>query len=91
MVDYLAQYTLEYNSESSTILVVLLSPQRSSNRSLQFEVDNHEEADTRMTKQAIVTISNKGRVELTISSPEKKNALVLAITNYYLLPRHSSV
>lgn len=89
--DYLAEKTLEYNRDSTKVVVVSASGRTSSNRSLQFEANNHEEADTLMIKQAIAASQqHKGDVELTIFSPDT-DVLVLAIANYHLLPRHTSI
>ncbi len=91
LTDYLAEKTLEYNRDSTKVVVVSASGRTSSNRSLQFEADNHEEADTLMIKQAIAASQqHKGDVELTIFSPDT-DVLVLAIANYHLLPRHTSI
>ena len=91
LTEYLAEKTLEYNRDSTKVVVVSASGQTSSNRGLQFEANNHEEADTLMIQQAIAASQqHTGDIELTIFSPDT-DVLVLAIANYHLLPRHTSI
>ncbi|KAJ8024393.1 hypothetical protein HOLleu_34294 [Holothuria leucospilota] len=82
----MANKTLEYNRNSDNVIVVSASGRTSSNRGVQFESNNHEEADTLMIRLAIGASQQcNGDVELTIFSPNT-DVHVLAIANYHLLP-----
>jgi len=89
LADYLANKTLEYNRNSDKVIVVSALGRTSSNRGVQSESNNHEEADTFMIQMAIAASQQyKGDVELTIFSPDT-DVLVLAVANYHLLPRNT--
>jgi len=91
LADYLANKTLEYNHNSDKVIVVSASGCTSSNRGVQSESNNHEEADTLMIQMAIAASQQyKGDVELTIFSPDT-DVLVLAVANYHLLPGNTSL
>jgi hypothetical protein len=91
LAQYLAEKTIEYNKDSSTLVIASASGQTISNRSLHFENNNHEEADTLMIYHAIcATQRNLDTAELVIFSPDT-DVLVLAIAYYDNLPKNTSI
>ena len=68
---YLANKTLVYNLNCFKVIVVSASGRTSSNRGVQSESNNHEEAHTLMIQLAITeSLQFKCDIELTIFSPD---------------------
>ena len=91
LTEYLAEKTLEYNKDSSKVIIVSAAGHSRSNRNLHFDDNNHEEADTLMICLAInASQRSPSSAEITIFSPDT-DVLVLAIANYHLLASTTSV
>lgn len=91
LTEYLAEKTLDYNRESSKLVIVSASGRTRSNSDLVFEDNNHEEADTLMICLAVsASERSPDNAELTIFSPDT-DVLVLAVANYDLLLNHTSI
>lgn len=54
LTEYLAEKTLEFNKDSPKLVIVCADGSAKSNSDLQFEDNNHEEADTLMIHQAVL-------------------------------------
>ena len=91
LTNYLAEKTLEYNRDLPKLVIVSAAGHTKSNSQLCFEDNNHEEADTLLINQAILASRrNPPDAKLVFFSPDT-DVLVLAIANYELLIRNTSV
>ena len=54
LAEYLADKTLEYNKVASKLFFVCAAGKARSNSDLEFQGNNHEEADTLMIHQAVL-------------------------------------
>ncbi len=54
LIEYLAEKTLEYNTDSAKLIIMSASGSTKSNSVLSFEDNNHEEADTLLSHQAVL-------------------------------------
>lgn len=89
--DYLAAKTIEYNQESSKLVVTSASGHSNSNRDLFFKDNNREEADTLLTYHAVLSFRRNPRdAQLVFFSPDS-DKLVLVTTNYHLLLRNTTI
>ena len=59
LAEYLADKILEYNKDSSKLLIVCAAGKARSNSDLEFQDNNHEEADTLMIHQAVLPIGQE--------------------------------
>ena len=89
LTKYLAEKTLEYNKDSSKLIVASASGWTRSNSELLFEDNNHEEADTLMMA-VLASQRNPHDAKLMFFSPDT-DVLVLLIANYDLLLRNTSI
>ena len=91
LTNYLAEKTLEYNRDLPKLVIVSAAGHTKSSSQLCFEDNNHEEADTLLINQAILASRrNPPDAKLVFFSPDT-DVLVLAIANYELLIRNTSV
>ena len=91
LTEYLAEKTLEYNKDSSKVIIVSAAGRTLSNSNLHFDDNNHEEADTLMICLAVnASQRSPSSAAITIFSPDT-DVLVLAIPNYHLMANNTSV
>ena len=91
LTEYLAARMLEYNKDSSKLVITSASGHTRSNSELFFEDNNHEEADTLLIHQAVLASRrNPPDAELVVFSPDT-DVLVLVIANYDQLLRKTSI
>ena len=92
LTEYLAAKTLEYSKNSLKLVITSACGITKSNRYIgDFVTNNHEEADTLMICFAVDTVRRSGvNAQLTVFSPDT-DVLVLAIANYDLLPKNTTV
>ena len=87
---YLAQTTLSCKIDSSQLVITSASGQTRSNRDLNFEDNNHEEADTLMICLAAKASQLCPNAELVFFTPDT-DVLVLAIAHYDKLCKKTSI
>ena len=91
LADYLAMKVLSYNTDSPKLVITSSSGYTRSNGSIEFENNNHEEADTLMIHHAVLSSHrNPANARIVIFSPDT-GELVLAVANHHLLLRNTSV
>ena len=91
LADYLAMKVLTYNTDSPKMVTTSSSGYTRSNGSIEFEDNNHEEADTLMIHHAVLSSRrNSANARIVIFSPDT-DVLVLAVANHHLLLRNTSV
>ena len=91
LADYLAMKVLSYNTDSPKLVITSSSGYTKSNGSIEFEDNNHEEADTLMIHHAVLSSRrNPANARIVIFSPDT-DVLVLAVANHHLLLRNTSV
>ena len=91
LTEYLAEKTLEYNKDSSKLVIVCAAGKAKSNNVLQFQGNNHEEADTLMIHQAVLATQRcPDAAQLTFFSPDT-DVLVLAVAFYDLLIKNTCI
>ena len=91
LADYLAMKVLSYNTDSPKLVITSSSGYTRSNGSIEFEDNNHEEADTLMIHHALLSSRrNPASARIVIFSPDT-DVLVLAVANHHLLLRNTSV
>ena len=87
LTEYLAASTLEYNKNSSKVVITSASEHAISNSVLLFEYNNHQAADTLLIDHAVLASRRHPHdAELVVFSQET-GVLVLVIANYELLLR----
>lgn len=73
LTEYLAVRTLEYNKDSSKLVITSASGHTRSNNELLFEDNNHEEAETLLIHQAVLASQrNPPDAELVVFSPRHR-------------------
>ena len=91
LADYLAMRVLSYNTDSPKLVITSSSGYTRSNGSIEFEDNNHEEADTLMIHHSMLSSRrNPANARIVIFSPDT-DVLVLAVANHHLLLRNTSV
>ena len=91
LADYLAMKVLTHNTDSPKLVITSSSVYTRSNGSIEFEDNNHEEADTLMIRHAVLSSRrNPANARILIFSPDT-DVLVLAVANRHLLFRNTSV
>ncbi|KAG0710602.1 hypothetical protein GWK47_022452 [Chionoecetes opilio] len=92
LTEYLAQKALDYNKDSSQLIITSAAGHTRSNKAVgQFPHNNHEEADTLMINLGVAATAHSSRsVEMTFFSPDT-DVLVLLIANYDVLPKNTSI
>ena len=91
LADYLAMKVLTYNTDSPKLVITLSSGYTRSNGSIEFEDNNHEEADTLMIDHAVLSSRrNSANARIVIFSPDT-DVLVLAVAKHHHLLRNASV
>lgn len=92
LTEYLARKTLDYSKDSSKLIITSASGVTRSNKDVGiFDDNNHEEADTLMICLAVsASRRNQGDIQLRFFSPDT-DVFVLAIANYDLLPKYTSI
>ena len=75
---YFAEATLKYNANSSTLIITSAAGHTRSNRSMEFEPTNHEEAYTLMICLAVAASQRCPEAQLVFFTPDT-DVLVLAI------------
>ena len=92
MTEYLAEKTLDYNKDSSKLIITSAAGVTRSNRAVgPFPDNNHEEADTLMICLGVsATERNSEDAQMTFFSPDT-DVLVLIIANYDRLPKNTSI
>ena len=90
LTKYLAEKILQYNCDSAKLVIVSASGYTSSNSSLLFEDNNHEEGDTLLIRQAVLATQRNPNAQLMFFSPDT-DVLVLAITNCDQLSQNSFI
>lgn len=88
---YLTEKMLEYNKESSKLILVCAVGSDKSNSNLQFLDTNHEEEDTLIIHQAVLaTFRCPPSLHLTFFSTDT-DVLVLLIANYDKLVKYNGI
>ena len=92
LTEYLAEKTLDYNKDSSKLIITSAAGVTRSNRVVgPFPDNNHEEADTLMICLGVsATERNSVNAQMTFFSPDT-DVLVLIIANYDRLPKNTSI
>lgn len=92
LTEYLAQKTLDYNKDSSKLIITSAAGHTRSNKDVgHFPHNNHEEADTLMISLGVASTAHSSRnMEMTFFSPDT-DVLVLLIGNYDVLPKNTSI
>ena len=87
---YLAEATLKYNANSPKLVITSAAGHTRSNRSMQFDSNNHEEADTLMISLAAAASQRCPEAQLVFFTPDT-DVLVLAIAAYDKLCKNTSM
>ena len=87
---YLAEATLEYNANSPKLIITSASGHTRSNQSMQFDPNNHEEADTLMISLAVAASQRYPEAQPVFFTPDT-DVLVLAVAAYDKLCKHTSI
>ena len=74
---YLGEATLEYNTNAPKLIITSASGHTRSNQSMQFDSNNHEEADTLMISLAVAASQRYPEAQLVFFTPDT-DVLVLA-------------
>ena len=92
LTEYLAEKTLNYNKDSTKLIITSAAGHTRSNRDVGPFPDNiHEEADTLMICLRVsATEQNSVDAQMTFFSPDT-DVLVLIIANYDRLPKNTSI
>ena len=92
VTEYLAEKTLDYNKDSSKLVITSAAGHTWSNKDVgSFPDNNHEEADTLMICLGVsATERNSRDAEIAFFSPGT-DVLVLIITSCDLLPKNTSI
>ena len=91
LTEYLAKMILEYNKHSEKVLITSAAGcTRCNKEHIQFENNNHEEADTLMVCLAVAVSQQCADGELVFFSPDT-DVLVLVLANYDRLCRRTRV
>ena len=92
LTEYLAEKTLDYNKDSSKLVITSAAGHTRSNKDVgPFPGNNHEEADTLMICLGVsATERNSRDAEMTLFSPDS-DVLVLIIASCDLLPKNTSI
>ena len=91
LTNYLAAKTLQYNNSSQKLVITCSSGHTKSNKDLIFEDNNHEEADTLLIYQAVLASHrNPPDAKMVFFSPDT-DVLVLALANYDLVLKNTSI
>ena len=92
LTEYLAEKTLDYNKDSSKLVITSAAGHTMSNKDVgPFPDNNHEEADPLMICLGVSAKDRNSRdVEMTLFSPDT-DVLALSIASYDLLPKNTSI
>ena len=90
LTDYLAKAVLRMNANSPRLFITSSSGCTKSNHDIQFEENNHEEADTLMICLAAAASQRCPEARLVFFSPDT-DVLVLAIANYEKLCQNTAI
>jgi len=91
LTEYLASKTVEYSKESPKLVIASAAGHTESNSQLDFEGNNHEEADTLLIHHAVLASRrNPSDAQLMFFSPDT-DVLVLVVANYEILLKNTCV
>ena len=90
LTEYFAQAVLKNNAISQTLFITSTSGHTRSNRCMQFEENNHEEADTLMICLAAAASQRCPEAQMVFFSPDT-DVLVLAVAHYDKLCKHTAI
>jgi hypothetical protein len=81
LTKYLAEVTLTYNANSPKLMITSVAAHTRSNQDMQFDANNHEEADTLMICVAAAASQRSSSARLVFFTPDT-DVLVLVVANY---------